>query len=147
MFKKKFVAIGSIDDAKSFFCTDCLMQIFPMTIFNYIKLGNLMKCNIIYILKNMVQARCMKCGKQVNVDNPKYTAKPNGAIQVSGMHNVCGTKISTFTSADKAPADVAAKARALKASRANKKSKSGRGSAKRSRKSHKSNKSRKSPSK
>ncbi len=42
----------------------------------------------------MVQARCMKCKKQVEIKDPVETTIKNGTIKaVKGVCPICGTKV------------------------------------------------------
>jgi DNA-directed RNA polymerase subunit RPC12/RpoP len=43
--------------------------------------------------KNMAEARCMKCKKQVEVKDPKEVVMKNGMKAVSGVCPECGTKV------------------------------------------------------
>ena len=51
----------------------------------------------IYITKEgdkMVQARCMKCKKQVEVKDPKEFLTKNNLKRIGGVCPTCGTKVS-----------------------------------------------------
>jgi len=41
----------------------------------------------------MVEARCMKCKKQVEIKNPEEVVMKNGMKAMKGVCPVCGTKV------------------------------------------------------
>ncbi len=41
----------------------------------------------------MVEARCMKCKKQVEIKNPEEVIMKNGMKAMKGVCPVCGTKV------------------------------------------------------
>lgn len=45
----------------------------------------------------MVEARCMKCKKSVEVKNPEDVVMKNGMKAVKGVCPVCGTKVFRIT--------------------------------------------------
>ena len=57
----------------------------------------------------MVKARCFKDKKQIEMQNPEYSVTKRGTVQVRGTCPICGGKVFTFVSADKAPAEIRAK--------------------------------------
>lgn len=65
----------------------------------------------------MVEIYCVKDKKKVKVDNTTFEVTANGGIRVVGPCPICGTRIGTFTSASKAPADIVKQAEKNKANR------------------------------
>jgi DNA-directed RNA polymerase subunit RPC12/RpoP len=45
----------------------------------------------------MAEARCMKCKKQVEVQNAEEVTMKNGMNAISGVCGACGTKVFKIT--------------------------------------------------
>lgn len=80
----------------------------------------------------MVKAYCVKCKVSREIKNPVELMAANGRGRIAGVCPVCGTKMGTFISEDKASPALRAKMTAYK------KKKGGSKKSKRSQKSRKS---------
>lgn len=65
----------------------------------------------------MQKGTCMKCKKEVTIKDPEFVVNKAGGIAVTGKCPNCGTKVSRFVGADKAPADIQAKSKKIRESR------------------------------